>query len=56
MVISRWEAMINRRTHVPINDEIVGDTCYYCWRPAHIECIKCKKKLCVVHLEKECKK
>jgi len=54
MTMNRWEALLNRNKHVPINNELVGESCDYCWRPSHIECQKCLKRLCGVHLSKEC--
>jgi len=56
MRTTRWEALLNRMKHVPINDEPVGQPCDYCWRPSTMECIKCGKRLCQVHLDKPCDK
>lgn len=56
MRTSRWEALLNRMKHVPINDEPVGHPCDYCWRPSTMECVKCNKRLCQVHLDKPCNK
>jgi len=56
IIKSKWEALLNRIKHVPINDEPVGKLCDYCWRPSTMECKKCGKRLCSVHLDKPCNK